>query len=99
MMDQEILSTLEELEDEEFEEFKSHLQNTSILSDLPQINKPLEKAVRENIADWMAQTYTRRSVELTSKILEKINRNDLKQRFLQDKAVVKRMCLEHDKPL
>ncbi|XP_027876034.1 E3 ubiquitin-protein ligase TRIM21-like isoform X1 [Xiphophorus couchianus] len=101
MAKEDILNTLEELGQEEFEKFKWFLQQPETLPELPAIKKKcLEGAKTLDIVDLMMQIYTLdRCREMICKILEKINRNDLRTRLPCYKNSENRMCLQHDKPL
>ncbi|XP_014881790.1 E3 ubiquitin-protein ligase TRIM21-like [Poecilia latipinna] len=101
MTAEEILDVLEELSQEEFEKFKWFLQQPEILSGLPTVKrKHLEGAKTFDIVDVMVQIYTlERCMEVTCKILGKVNRNDLRTRLLGNRNPVNMMCLQHDKPL
>ncbi|GLD56862.1 uncharacterized protein AKAME5_000915500 [Lates japonicus] len=79
---QELLKTLEELEDEEFDQFKSILQQPEILEGFSVIPKRrLDKATRQETVDQMVQNYNEQSVEVMKKVLKEINRNDLVDKF------------------
>lgn len=78
MVKEELLKTLEELEDEEFDQFKWILQQPEILegfSDIPK--RRLDKANRQETVDQVVQNYNQQSVEVMKKVLKKMNRNDL----------------------
>ncbi|XP_071400977.1 NLR family CARD domain-containing protein 3-like [Centroberyx affinis] len=73
-----LLKTLEDLGDEDFKSFKWFLQQADILEGSPAIPKSrLEKADRQDTVDQMVQTYSENFLEVTKKVLMKINRNDL----------------------
>ncbi|XP_042247647.1 NACHT, LRR and PYD domains-containing protein 12-like [Thunnus maccoyii] len=75
-----LLETLDDLGDEELKIFKWFLQQAEILEDFPVIRKScLEKADRLDTLDLIVQTYSEQSVEVITKVLRKINRNDLVQ--------------------
>ncbi|XP_071396617.1 protein NLRC3-like [Centroberyx affinis] len=75
-----LLKTLEDLGDEEFRRFKWFLQQDDILEGFPAIPKcRLENADRQDTVDQMVQTYNQHFLEVTKKVLMKINRNDLEQ--------------------
>ncbi|KAM9346069.1 NACHT, LRR and PYD domains-containing protein 3-like [Symphorus nematophorus] len=75
-----LLETLEDLGDEELKIFKWFLQQAEILEDFPAIPKShLEKADRLDTLDLIVQTHNEECVEVTKKVLTKINRNDLVQ--------------------
>ncbi|XP_015244319.1 PREDICTED: E3 ubiquitin-protein ligase TRIM39-like [Cyprinodon variegatus] len=98
---EDVLNALEDLSEEEFEKFKWFLQQPASIPGLPTIRKKkLARAQSINIVDLMVQTYTlQRCMEVTTKILKKINRNDLLQRLLFSKNLENRMCLQHKSPL
>uniref|UniRef100_A0A668T2I6 Pyrin domain-containing protein n=1 Tax=Oreochromis aureus TaxID=47969 RepID=A0A668T2I6_OREAU len=76
-----LLGMLEDLTYEEFNNFKWFLQDSDAVVGLPRIPKSrLEKTSTCNLVDLMLQTYTEKSVEVTKKVLKKINRNDLVQK-------------------
>lgn len=75
-----LLETLDDLGEEELKIFKWFLQQAEILEDFPAIPKSsLEKADKLDTLDLIVQTYNEQSVEVTKKVLTKINRNDLVQ--------------------
>ncbi|XP_071388901.1 NACHT, LRR and PYD domains-containing protein 3-like [Centroberyx affinis] len=75
-----LLETLEDLGDEELKIFQWFLQQDDILEGFPAIRKSkVEKANRQDTVDQMVQTYNQHSLEVTKKVLMKINRNDLVQ--------------------
>ncbi|XP_078138442.1 NACHT, LRR and PYD domains-containing protein 3-like [Centroberyx gerrardi] len=75
-----LLETLEDLGDEELKKFQWFLQQDDILEGFPAIKKSrLENADRLDTVDQMVQTYNQHSLEVTKKVLMKINRNDLEQ--------------------
>ncbi|XP_078140917.1 NACHT, LRR and PYD domains-containing protein 3-like [Centroberyx gerrardi] len=75
-----LLKTLEDLGDEELKKFQWFLQQDDILEGFPAIKKSrLENADRLDTVDQMVQTYNQHSLEVTKKVLMKINRNDLEQ--------------------
>lgn len=77
-----LLETLMDLGDEELKIFKWFLQQDEILKDFPAIPKShLEKADRLDTVDLIGQTYNKRSVEVITKVLTNINRNDLVQKL------------------
>uniref|UniRef100_A0A3Q3JWK3 Pyrin domain-containing protein n=1 Tax=Monopterus albus TaxID=43700 RepID=A0A3Q3JWK3_MONAL len=68
--------------DEHLKMFQWYLQIPNILEDLPTIPQfRLDQVDRTTTVDLMVQTYPRCVVAVTSKILEKINMNDLVQRL------------------
>ncbi|XP_019216076.1 NACHT, LRR and PYD domains-containing protein 12 isoform X1 [Oreochromis niloticus] len=79
MTSEDLLNTLEDLGDEEFNKFKWFLQQEEILQDLPTIKKSRLQATRRwDTVDLMVQTYRLPgAVEVTGKVLERIHRNDL----------------------
>ncbi|XP_035768420.1 NACHT, LRR and PYD domains-containing protein 9-like [Neolamprologus brichardi] len=75
-----LFGMLEDLKKEELEKFKWFLRDRDVLVELQPIPKSrLEKASTCDLVDLMVQTYTEKSVEVTTKVLKKINRNDLVQ--------------------
>ncbi|XP_071380139.1 NACHT, LRR and PYD domains-containing protein 3-like isoform X2 [Centroberyx affinis] len=75
-----LIKTLEDLGDEELKIFQWFLQQDDILEGFPAIKKSkVEKANRQDTVDQMVQTYNQHSLEVTKKVLMKINRNDLVQ--------------------
>ncbi|XP_071394323.1 NACHT, LRR and PYD domains-containing protein 3-like [Centroberyx affinis] len=75
-----LLETLQDLGHEEFKSIKWFLQQDDILEGFPAIKKSkVEKANRQDTVDQMVQTYNQHSLEVTKKVLMKINRNDLVQ--------------------
>ncbi|XP_078140683.1 NACHT, LRR and PYD domains-containing protein 3-like [Centroberyx gerrardi] len=75
-----LLETLKDLGDEELKSFKWFLQQDDILEGFPAIKKGrLENADRLDTVDQMVQTYNQHSLEVTKKVLMKINRSDLEQ--------------------
>ncbi|XP_069381218.1 NACHT, LRR and PYD domains-containing protein 12-like [Paralichthys olivaceus] len=77
-----LLETLEDLAHEELKIFKWFLQQAEILEGFPAIPKShLEKADRLDTLDLIVHTYNEHSMEVTMKVLTKINRNDLVQRL------------------
>ncbi|XP_071401611.1 NLR family CARD domain-containing protein 3-like [Centroberyx affinis] len=75
-----LLETLEDLRDDELKSFKWFLLQDDILEGFPAIKKrQLENADRQDTVDQMVQTYNQQSLEVTKKVLMKINRNDLVQ--------------------
>ncbi|XP_071401383.1 NACHT, LRR and PYD domains-containing protein 3-like isoform X1 [Centroberyx affinis] len=75
-----LIKTLDDLRHEEFKIFQWFLQQDDILEGFPAIKKSkVEKANRQDTVDQMVQTYNQHSLEVTKKVLMKINRNDLVQ--------------------
>jgi len=81
MTPEDLLNTLEDLGDEEFNKFKWFLQQADSLPGFPVIKKiRLQTANLWETVDKMVQVYTLPgAVEVTRKVLKKINRNDLVQ--------------------
>ncbi|XP_071328348.1 NACHT, LRR and PYD domains-containing protein 3-like [Trachinotus anak] len=79
MVSQVLLDVLDDLRNDEFQKFKWHLQQGIGSEGHPAIPKgKLEDAERWRTVDLMEQTYTTpEAVEVTRRILKKINRNDL----------------------
>lgn len=77
-----LLATLEDLDYEEFKEFKSLLQQSDTTIDLLIKHKhPTTLAQRVDVVELMVQTYGEQSVEVTREILKKMNRSDLELRL------------------
>ncbi|XP_033991001.1 stonustoxin subunit beta-like isoform X2 [Trematomus bernacchii] len=71
-----LLKTLKALKEEEFKEFKWHLEKEVL--EFPGIPKSdLEKADRMETVDLMRTHYGRRDIKVTREVLKKIPRNDL----------------------
>ncbi|XP_049428143.1 E3 ubiquitin-protein ligase TRIM39-like isoform X2 [Epinephelus fuscoguttatus] len=81
MMTEDLLKTLEDLRNDEFETFKWYLQQRDILEGYQAIKvSKLEKAERRDTVNVMVSSYTLDgALKVTKKVLEKINRNDLVQ--------------------
>ena len=74
------MNTLEDLVEKEFEDFKWFLKDESLEGHQAIKAYQLEKAERRDTVDLMVQTYQLPgAVEVTKKLLKKINRNDLLQ--------------------
>ncbi|XP_032420435.1 pyrin-like [Xiphophorus hellerii] len=86
MKKEDILNTLEELGQEEFDKFKWFLQQPETLPELPAIKKKhLEGAKTFDMVDLVVQIYTLdRCREVFFTVLKKIKRNDLRNRLLKD---------------
>ncbi|XP_039474943.1 caspase recruitment domain-containing protein 8-like [Oreochromis aureus] len=77
-----LLGMLDDLKKDELEKFKWFLRDRDVLVELQPIPESrLEKASTCDLVDLMVQTYTEKSVEVTKKVLKKINRNDLVQKL------------------
>uniref|UniRef100_A0A3B4ET47 Pyrin domain-containing protein n=1 Tax=Pundamilia nyererei TaxID=303518 RepID=A0A3B4ET47_9CICH len=83
MTSEDLLNTLEDLGDEEFNKFKWFLQQEEILEEFPTIKKSrLQATSTWDTVDLMVQTYRLPgAVEVTRKVLERIHRNDLLESF------------------
>uniref|UniRef100_A0A3P9C8L7 NACHT domain-containing protein n=1 Tax=Maylandia zebra TaxID=106582 RepID=A0A3P9C8L7_9CICH len=83
MTSEDLLNTLEDLGDEEFDKFKWFLQHGDVLRGRPAIRKSrLETSKRLETVDLIIQTYELQgALEVTKVVLERINRNDLLQSF------------------
>ncbi|XP_041838842.1 NACHT, LRR and PYD domains-containing protein 12-like [Melanotaenia boesemani] len=81
MTPEDLLNTLDDLGEDDFIKFKWFLQQADSLHGRPTIKKSqLEMANRWDTVDLMVQTYRLPgAVEVTRKVLERINRNDLLQ--------------------
>ncbi|XP_029935551.1 uncharacterized protein LOC115379033 [Myripristis murdjan] len=81
-LQEQLLSVLEDLGKEDLKGFQWFLQNAEIMSPFPAIPKSkLETADRMDTVDLMVQTYGKDPVEVTKKVLSKMNKNDLVQRL------------------
>ncbi|KAF3703286.1 NLR family CARD domain-containing protein 3 CARD15-like protein Caterpiller protein 16.2 [Channa argus] len=79
-----LLRVLKDLGDNELKEFKWYLQKSEVLERFPIIPKSrLDKADRPDTVDQMLQTYCKNTLEVTKKVLRKLDRNDL-VRILSD---------------
>uniref|UniRef100_A0A3Q4GG39 PYD and CARD domain containing n=1 Tax=Neolamprologus brichardi TaxID=32507 RepID=A0A3Q4GG39_NEOBR len=88
-----LFGMLEDLKKEELEKFKWFLRDRDVLVELQPIPKSrLEKASTCDLVDLMVQTYTEKSVEVTTKVLKKINRNDLEHLKVLVVTDVPAMC-------
>eukprot|EP00064_Thunnus_orientalis_P022519 superscaffoldBa00007647_g22717 len=77
---EDLLKTLEDLIGKDFEDFKWFLKHESLEGHQAIKASQLEKAERRDTVDLMVQTYQLPgAVEVTKKLLKKINRNDLLQ--------------------
>uniref|UniRef100_A0A3Q3JF71 B30.2/SPRY domain-containing protein n=1 Tax=Monopterus albus TaxID=43700 RepID=A0A3Q3JF71_MONAL len=77
-----LLQQLEGLKDEDLKTFQWYLQIPNVLEDVPTIPEfRLNQADRMTTVDLMVQMYPSCAVAVASKILEKINMNDLVQRL------------------
>ena len=80
---EELFNTLEDLKEDEFKKFKWFLELDDILEGFKGIPvAKLEKAGRRETVDLMVQKHQDHgALQLTKKVLEKINRKDLVQRL------------------
>ncbi|XP_075967933.1 zinc-binding protein A33-like [Anarhichas minor] len=80
---EQLLKTLQDLREEEFDKFKWYLKEDDVLEGLSGIPvAQLENAKRQDAADLMVQKYQGPgATKVTTKILEMIGRNDLVLRF------------------
>uniref|UniRef100_A0A3Q1G3C0 Pyrin domain-containing protein n=1 Tax=Acanthochromis polyacanthus TaxID=80966 RepID=A0A3Q1G3C0_9TELE len=78
-----ILRTLEELGDEDFEQFKWYLNQEGVLEDFKSIPKSrLEKANRFTTVDQMVQIYgTTNVIKVTEKVLMKMKKTELERKI------------------
>lgn len=78
---EELLNTLEKLEERDFNKFKWFLKHDDILEGFKGIPVArLEKAERQDTVDLMVQQYQEHgALKVTLKVLKKIHRNDLIQ--------------------
>ncbi|XP_053198759.1 NACHT, LRR and PYD domains-containing protein 3-like [Scomber japonicus] len=78
MTEMDLLNILDDLTDNEFENFKWSLKYEKVGNILPIKESQLEKAERRNVVDLMVQKYEfAGAVEVTKSVLKKISRNDL----------------------
>lgn len=78
---------MKDLEDNELKEFKWYLQKAEVLERFPIIPKSqLDKADRTDTIDQMLQTYCENTLQVTKKVLKKINRNDLVQTLIDSNS-------------
>ncbi|XP_059194909.1 uncharacterized protein LOC131976046 isoform X2 [Centropristis striata] len=71
-----LLEILNNLSNKQFKDFKWHLENLKDISE-----SELEDKEKCDVVNKIWQTYTKRSVEVTKTVLEKIPRNDLVQKL------------------
>ena len=84
------METLNDLSDEELENFKKFLQLTVFQRDLLDILWMLKyRADRAEIANQMVQTYGQQSVELTREVFMDMKRTDLVQRLSRPSSELK----------
>ncbi|XP_042367427.1 pyrin-like [Plectropomus leopardus] len=101
---QELWKSLQDLREEEFENFKWFLKEDDILEGLSGIPvAQLEKAKRQDVVDLMVQKYQGPgALKVAMNVLENINRNDLVQRLqnfhLEPKHGAKREEYNKKKP-
>ncbi|XP_039873208.1 NACHT, LRR and PYD domains-containing protein 3-like isoform X2 [Simochromis diagramma] len=82
-----LLRALKDLGDNELKEFKWYLQKSDVLERFPIIPKSrLDKADRPDTVDQMLQTYCENVLEVTKKVLRKLDRNDLVQILIDPNA-------------
>lgn len=75
-----LLETLDDLGDDDLKVFQWFLQQADVLEGFPAVPRSrLEKADRLDTVDQMVRTYSRHALDVTKKVLVKINRNDLVQ--------------------
>ncbi len=78
--EEQLLRALKDLGDDELKEFKWYLQKSEVLERFPIIPRSrLDKADRPDTVDQMLQTYCENTLEVTKKVLRKLDRNDLVQ--------------------
>ncbi|XP_007544497.1 E3 ubiquitin-protein ligase TRIM21-like [Poecilia formosa] len=80
---EDVLDALDDLSEEEFDKFKWFLRLPELLPGFkPLRRRQLKRTKSTDIVDFMMQTYSvQQCLEVTSTILEKINRNDLLKRL------------------
>ena len=94
---EELLNTLEDLKEDEFKKFKWFLKEDDILEGFKGIPvAQLEKAARRDTVDLMVQKYQDPgALQVTMKILEMINRNDLVQHLQNSSSGPKGKSVSH----
>ncbi|KAM9745957.1 protein NLRC3-like isoform 2-T2 [Menidia menidia] len=94
-----LLRTLEDLKNQEFEDFKWHLTLRGGLEDFPYIPKSkLENLDRKGTVDLMVNTYCIYTVKVTKMILVEINMNNLVldlPQHLSDPEEIKQGCMKN----
>ncbi|XP_029903843.1 NACHT, LRR and PYD domains-containing protein 3-like, partial [Myripristis murdjan] len=79
---EQLLDVLKDLVEDDLKEFQWFLQDPEIMKPFPAVPKSkLEKVDRLDTVDLMVQTYGKDTVEVTKKVLSKMNKNDLVQRL------------------
>ncbi|XP_062293705.1 NLR family CARD domain-containing protein 3-like [Scomber scombrus] len=72
---EDLLRTLQNLGENDFKTFKWYLEQPEVLEDLPTIPKSrLEKADQLDTVDLMVQTYSENTLQVTKKVLGKMNK-------------------------
>ncbi|XP_062292796.1 NLR family CARD domain-containing protein 3-like [Scomber scombrus] len=72
---EDLLRTLQNLGENDFKAFKWYLEQPEVLEDLPTIPKSrLEKADRCDTVDLMVQTYSENTLQVTKKVVGKMNK-------------------------
>ncbi|XP_053193277.1 NLR family CARD domain-containing protein 3-like [Scomber japonicus] len=72
---EDLLRTLQNLGEDDFKTFKWYLEQPEVLEDLPTIPKSrLEKSDRCDTVDLMVQTYSEYTLQVTKKVLGKMNK-------------------------
>ena len=72
---EDLLRTLQNLAEDDFKTFKWYLEQPEVLEGLPAIPKcRLEKVDRLDTVDLMVQTYSEHTLQVTRKVLRKMNK-------------------------
>ncbi|XP_039669397.1 NLR family CARD domain-containing protein 3-like isoform X1 [Perca fluviatilis] len=91
-----VLGILESLGTDDFEKFKWYLQQEGALEDLPAIPiSKLENVNREKTVDQMFSTYSMNIINVTKKVLVKINQNELVKKLsniISERAEILAAC-------
>ena len=78
LLEEDILKTLHELEDFEFQRFQRYLRRPAVLEGLdPILKRPLGRESRRSVAHLMVQRYNHAAQKIMENILKKIHRDDL----------------------
>uniref|UniRef100_A0A3P9PE24 Protein NLRC3-like n=1 Tax=Poecilia reticulata TaxID=8081 RepID=A0A3P9PE24_POERE len=85
-----ILRALKDLGDTELKEFKWYLQKSEVLGDFPIIPKSrIDKADRTDTVDQMIQTYCESTLEVTKKVLRKLESKAQEEIFIEMNLTIK----------
>ncbi|XP_078022668.1 E3 ubiquitin-protein ligase TRIM21-like isoform X2 [Epinephelus lanceolatus] len=100
MTTEDLLNALEDLTEDDFKNFKWHLEQPDILEGYQAIKvSKLEEAERRDTVNVMASSYTLDgALNVTKKVLEKINRNDLVQSLSDTSSAPRDMAAANTLP-